>query len=45
MLFVRVGDLPDVMLSELIGVWMDGYGVGRKAAARAAARGYTGDIA
>lgn len=44
MLFVRGGDLPDSVISDLIGAWMDGYGVGRKEAARAAVRG-KGDIA
>ncbi|WP_256805781.1 hypothetical protein [Bradyrhizobium sp. Bra64] len=43
-MFVRSGDLPDAMIVELIGCWIDGYGVGRKEAAKAAARGYTGDI-
>jgi len=44
MLFVRAGDLPDSVLVDLIGCWMDGYSVGRREAARAAARGTTGDI-
>ncbi|MHC2844833.1 hypothetical protein [Bradyrhizobium diazoefficiens] len=44
MLFVRAGDLPDARIVDLIGAWMDGYGVGRKAAARAAVRGTGGDI-
>ena len=44
MLFVRPGELPDAVIADLIGAWMDGYGVGRKEAAKAPARGYTGDI-
>ncbi|PDT88779.1 hypothetical protein CO669_18635 [Bradyrhizobium sp. Y36] len=43
-LFVRGGDLPDAMIAELIAAWSDGYNVGRREAARAAARRYTGDI-
>ncbi|SDG60312.1 hypothetical protein SAMN05216338_1001875 [Bradyrhizobium sp. Rc2d] len=43
MLFVRAGDLPDAVIVDLIGAWTDGFGVGRKQAAKAAARG-TGDI-
>ena len=44
MLCVRGGDVPDAQLVDMIGCWVDGYGVGRKEAATAAARGYTGDI-
>ncbi|QOZ66389.1 MULTISPECIES: hypothetical protein [Bradyrhizobium] len=44
MMFVRGGNPPDSLIVELIGAWVDGYGVGRKEAAKAAARGYTGDI-
>lgn len=43
MLFVRVGDLPDAIVADLIGAWVDGYAVGRKEAARDAVR-LTGDI-
>lgn len=43
MIFVRAGDLPDARIVDLIGAWVDGYGVGKKAAARAAVR-FTGDI-
>lgn len=43
MLFVRAGDLPDDRIVDLIGAWVDGYGVGKKAAARAAVC-FTGDI-
>lgn len=44
MMFVRAGDLPDATVVDLIGAWVDGHGVGRKEAARAAAR-CTGDLA
>lgn len=44
MLFVRGGDLPDSVIVDMISCWVDGYGVGRKEAARAAVRG-AGDIA
>ncbi|MBP1294290.1 MULTISPECIES: hypothetical protein [Bradyrhizobium] len=44
MMFARVGDLPDATVVSLIEAWMDGYSVGRKEAARTAARGGTGDI-
>ncbi|MDA9411876.1 hypothetical protein [Bradyrhizobium sp. CCBAU 45384] len=44
MLFVRGGDLPDKVIADLIGCWVDGYGVGCTEAARAAVRA-TGDIA
>lgn len=44
MLFVRAGEMADVMVRELVMAWVDGFGVGRRQAAKAAARG-TGDIA
>jgi hypothetical protein len=44
MLFVRAGDMPDAVIRDLIMAWMDGYGVGRREAARDAASG-TGEIA
>lgn len=43
MLFVRGGDLPDSIVVDLIGAWVDGYNVGRREAGRAAVRGM-GDI-
>ncbi|WP_340672364.1 hypothetical protein [Bradyrhizobium ottawaense] len=42
LLFIRLGDLPDSHIADLVMAWLDGRAVGRRQAM--AAKGYKGDI-